>query len=338
MPYSSLPPMTSASFADTRSMVDTTPTSLANTEAPENVARQWSNLAQSSAENTPESSLPITQYYLPTASQATPPTETQYVMPPFYVAESQQVRNRSAIPPPSHLAIAETHTANSGTAIRPPRNSQFPQSGASAAGVYQRRQQRVNILSPAPPASAGPPRSRSSAHASRARSRPTSYHIPSAQPPTPHSSRSHVVPSNGINRPTGTTIITSPHERNAERNAQLTALLQNVHPSQVQALYNGALGHGREFGSEICVPKRAFDTPKESRPEPKETDELTVNMECKICMGQLVDTVLLPCGHAILCRWCADQHILSFNGCPQKKSTCPMCREPVKQKHRIYFP
>ncbi|KAN0071784.1 hypothetical protein V8E54_010380, partial [Elaphomyces granulatus] len=73
----------------------------------------------------------------------------------------------------------------------------------------------------------------------------------------------------------------------------------------------------------------------DGRPDPKETDELTVNMECKSCMTQLVDTILLPCGHAILCRWCAAQHISSIRNDPTRPKgnvTCPLCRKSVKQK------
>ncbi|QSS62301.1 hypothetical protein I7I51_04478 [Histoplasma capsulatum] len=54
---------------------------------------------------------------------------------------------------------------------------------------------------------------------------------------------------------------------------------------------------------EPVTPVKGLDCAEDGRPEPKETEELTVNLECKVCMSQLIDTVVLPCGHAVLCRW-----------------------------------
>lgn len=88
-----------------------------------------------------------------------------------------------------------------------------------------------------------------------------------------------------------------------------------------------------------------LDDPRTKRPEPKAAEEMQVNLECKICMSQIVDTVLLPCGHAILCRWCAEQALPTLRSTgngngpsiaqTQSRSkaaaTCPMCRRPVRQ-------
>ncbi|EEH06192.1 C3HC4 zinc finger domain-containing protein [Histoplasma capsulatum G186AR] len=92
--------------------------------------------------------------------------------------------------------------------------------------------------------------------------------------------------------------------------------------------------------SEPATPTKGLDNQDDGRPEPKETEDLTVNLECKACMSQLIDTVVLPCGHAVLCRWCADQHMPSSRvdkTKPRGSATCPMCRKPVKQKIRIYL-
>jgi hypothetical protein len=104
-----------------------------------------------------------------------------------------------------------------------------------------------------------------------------------------------------------------------------------MHPADFQAMYEESLRHG-------WAQKKGLDIPQNDRPEPKETEELTLNMECKVCMAQLIDTVLLPCGHAILCRWCADQQFPTHKGHIKSKAPCPMCRETVRQRNRIYFP
>ncbi|PGH08567.1 hypothetical protein GX51_01086 [Blastomyces parvus] len=87
--------------------------------------------------------------------------------------------------------------------------------------------------------------------------------------------------------------------------------------------------------AEPVTPVKGLDCAEDGRPEPKETEELTVNLECKACMSQLIDTVVLPCGHAVLCRWCADQHMPSSRmdkTKPRTAATCPMCRQHVRQK------
>ncbi|KAK2814501.1 hypothetical protein FQN49_008167 [Arthroderma sp. PD_2] len=84
-----------------------------------------------------------------------------------------------------------------------------------------------------------------------------------------------------------------------------------------------------------------IDTKKDGRPEPKEAEKLKINMECKVCMSQVVDTVLIPCGHAALCRWCADQYFpppIESILVERRIQECPVCRKPVEQKLRIFIP
>jgi len=46
---------------------------------------------------------------------------------------------------------------------------------------------------------------------------------------------------------------------------------------------------------------------------------------CKICYDRDIEMVLYPCGHFILCRWCA-----------QKVSDCPVCRSVITDVIRTY--
>merc|ERR1712039_228825 len=46
---------------------------------------------------------------------------------------------------------------------------------------------------------------------------------------------------------------------------------------------------------------------------------------CKICYDKDIDVVLYPCGHFIICRWCA-----------QKVSDCPVCRFVITDVIRTY--
>lgn len=76
---------------------------------------------------------------------------------------------------------------------------------------------------------------------------------------------------------------------------------------------------------------------QKGRPEPLEDEELKVECECKVCFGQLADTVLLPCKHLVLCRWCADALGAKERqlGAPRrggKVVLCPVCRVEVDNR------
>lgn len=132
----------------------------------------------------------------------------------------------------------------------------------------------------------------------------------------------------------------------ASRRHIIQAITSN--PVRFQQLYGNDQRSNPEVRLGLAQRRRALgrreepkglDYQNDGRPPAKEQSELTVNLECKACMTQLVNTVILPCGHAVLCQWCADQHIPSSRADPtrpRKEATCPMCRASVKQK--VNFP
>ncbi|KAK9456310.1 hypothetical protein V1511DRAFT_497138 [Dipodascopsis uninucleata] len=74
------------------------------------------------------------------------------------------------------------------------------------------------------------------------------------------------------------------------------------------------------------------------RPEPLSAEEL-VNVECKICFAQAADTVFFPCNHLIVCSWCAEEVApTTSDGRPLAHSgkRCPICRNIIRRKFRIY--
>lgn len=89
---------------------------------------------------------------------------------------------------------------------------------------------------------------------------------------------------------------------------------------------------GRRQQSKSGPPAKRLDNMNDGRPEAKESSELSVKLDCKICMTQLIDTVIFPCGHAALCRWCADLHIPPNRSDSSKPANCPVCRGPVERK------
>lgn len=80
----------------------------------------------------------------------------------------------------------------------------------------------------------------------------------------------------------------------------------------------------------------------DDRPEPLEDEQMMVKLECKICLSQIADTAVLPCGHLSMCTWCADQCLPVKEGDktrPQSRhARCPVCRRSVKQRVKIYAP
>ena len=92
---------------------------------------------------------------------------------------------------------------------------------------------------------------------------------------------------------------------------------------------------------------RSDDTPPEpprgldvdsTRPEPRSEDQLTVKLDCKVCYTQVADTIFLPCGHLVMCRWCSEQHCPPMkhdHTRPRRPTTCPVCRKQVKQKYGV---
>ncbi|PYI05284.1 hypothetical protein BO78DRAFT_318238 [Aspergillus sclerotiicarbonarius CBS 121057] len=106
----------------------------------------------------------------------------------------------------------------------------------------------------------------------------------------------------------------NPQRLEMARRMHMTQLLQHARASQAHLgapmqLQRQRQRHG--LGANSVGPSPSLDNPKDGRPEPKEGHEMQVSLECKICFTQLVDTVLLPCGHAVLCRWCAEIQIPS---------------------------
>lgn len=86
---------------------------------------------------------------------------------------------------------------------------------------------------------------------------------------------------------------------------------------------------------------QGLDIENSGRPDPKEDDDMTTKLDCKICYTQTADTACLPCGHLVMCQWCSEQHSPAMQHDrtrPRVPANCPVCRKRIKQKVRIYRP
>ncbi|KEF60543.1 uncharacterized protein A1O9_02104 [Exophiala aquamarina CBS 119918] len=82
-----------------------------------------------------------------------------------------------------------------------------------------------------------------------------------------------------------------------------------------------------------------------SRPAPLSREDLTINIACQVCSEQRVDTLLEPCMHIALCRWCSEiirrgpRHHQSDHGHASRsyRWRCPICRRRVTNARRVYL-
>lgn len=85
---------------------------------------------------------------------------------------------------------------------------------------------------------------------------------------------------------------------------------------------------------------QTLDDETVDRPAPLNEDEMIVKLGCRICLQQKADVCVLPCGHLVMCSWCANIAV------PTKKEDqtqparrnipCPLCRKHVKKVARVY--
>ncbi|KAF2126206.1 hypothetical protein P153DRAFT_347241 [Dothidotthia symphoricarpi CBS 119687] len=84
------------------------------------------------------------------------------------------------------------------------------------------------------------------------------------------------------------------------------------------------------------IPVRTLDN-QPGRPPPMTDEAMTKVLACQVCYQQLADIAVLPCGHMVMCQWCADVVIpVKHSHVPIRPSKCPMCRKMVKQRFKIH--
>ncbi|KAJ4363575.1 hypothetical protein N0V83_009871 [Neocucurbitaria cava] len=88
--------------------------------------------------------------------------------------------------------------------------------------------------------------------------------------------------------------------------------------------------------SEPLLP--SLDNQPDRPAAPKTDEEMTKTLACQICYQQLADIAVLPCGHMVMCQWCADVVVpVRHSHLPVRPTKCPMCRKQVKQRFKIHM-
>ncbi|PVI04398.1 hypothetical protein DM02DRAFT_556207 [Periconia macrospinosa] len=82
-------------------------------------------------------------------------------------------------------------------------------------------------------------------------------------------------------------------------------------------------------------PTQTLDNPE--RPPPLTEAQMTKNLACQVCYVQIANIAVVPCGHMVMCQWCADVVVpVRHNHFPARPSKCPMCRKGIKQRFKIH--
>jgi hypothetical protein len=74
------------------------------------------------------------------------------------------------------------------------------------------------------------------------------------------------------------------------------------------------------------------------RPPALNDAEMTMIVACQVCYSQIADIAVLPCGHMVMCQWCADVVCpVKHANVPIAATKCPMCRKGIKSRVRIHI-
>lgn len=86
----------------------------------------------------------------------------------------------------------------------------------------------------------------------------------------------------------------------------------------------------------------------QQRPTPLKLKDMLISIACKICNEQKIDTLLEPCMHVAICRWCSEilrqevqlarrSRALGHQHQHLNQWKCPVCRRDIHGVRRIYL-
>ncbi|TQB71770.1 hypothetical protein MPDQ_007277 [Monascus purpureus] len=237
-------------------------------------------------------SRPPTHIYPHPAPLLQPVTAPPTMAPPSYQFINPAPVNMPVQVETQPMLSKEAESNLSQALPRPGRYMHFPQSGASPVVNQHRRHNRTQSLNSNTMSSVNQNASHAQIHNSRRRTRNTGeeeLHSPRSRMSPP---QLQPPPAALALSPTGEyhPALTRQQRADIARRFHLGGLLHSMQTNETRALqaYEGSLGgHGvylresEESESSSPSPAKGLDNQDDGRPEPKEAEELTVNLECK---------------------------------------------------------
>ncbi|KAL9053148.1 MAG: hypothetical protein Q9162_004945 [Coniocarpon cinnabarinum] len=130
-------------------------------------------------------------------------------------------------------------------------------------------------------------------------------------------------------------------ERNSNRQEQqYEQLLSSIEEPWLRRTLNNARRQADEESPPVNHQPNSLDDERVPRPPPKEDAEMVVSLSCRVCWQQMSDTAVFPCGHLVMCSYCAEIAVPTrdaSNTCPERRDAkCLLCRKHVKRIARVY--
>lgn len=102
----------------------------------------------------------------------------------------------------------------------------------------------------------------------------------------------------------------------------------------------GRRGEDNEEDEKAGDEKPFLGLDEPGRPAAIEDDEaFKIDNRCDVCLQQLATVATFPCGHMIMCVWCADsvvpRHPAARNVPRNPGAKCPQCRRKVKHIYTV---
>lgn len=158
-------------------------------------------------------------------------------------------------------------------------------------------------------------------------------------PPT--STAGHSTDLTATSPPTATSTPSATASENSLSEAfhlRQSAAIIETHRALAEARHE-LVGARRSLTSQLraSLPSHSLDS-QPGRPPPMSDESMTKVLACQVCYQQLADTAVLPCGHMVMCQWCADVVVPVRHGhIAIPGVNCPMCRRVVKQRFKIHM-
>ncbi|XP_052085607.1 uncharacterized protein LOC127723148 isoform X2 [Mytilus californianus] len=132
-------------------------------------------------------------------------------------------------------------------------------------------------------------------------------------------------PSEQIYQKRESHIDTRTFENNGNTTNHVNEVQQFAEIDEIESFLQGATDYTSE---QVAEPFTAKENESVGKDNQKSGNSKGDKYLCKICFGNPVEVIFLPCMHVCWCKNCSDK---------TKVKQCPICREKIKESRPLYF-